>query len=425
MTLQAACCTDHHISSSRFDSTNCSIVASMLALASVCTSAYVPTGPLHTVGSSRTSTPVLNFDNSRVFKRAEFWADRTVSPLDIVNVLGRWDTTDEWKARTIFSNENDFSDREETELQAQTLKRHEMAKRMGCVERVAHYQNVPLMPFKNEALAASVGKTVEEMNALRPPSKYACNVVYDALAQSKSSLIPPEVIQTRRDEMVKDSGVDFGVLQLGIYKARFVVICSWFLFGKGQIVGGLVFLKVLCDTTDIQQRIPIPEEVQDALVRRSRWRVSILLAAAPVSPFIRWARLESRRARLDSPRACSFPGCAHLSLPFALPRCRSLLTLAGSLVAQLRRSSSLSSARRSLLPALRPRTTTMRLMLSSSRASRSPRPRPLLEELWMRGESPLDVTRSHRRTPEPGASRCYAVGRMRERWFTAVCTGLV
>jgi len=209
------------------------------------------------------------------------------------------------------------------------------------------------MPFKNEALAASVGKTVEEMNALRPPSKYACNVVYDALAQSKSSLIPPEVIQTRRDEMVKDSGVDFGVLQLGIYKARFVVICSWFLFGKGQIVGGLVFLKVLCDTTDIQQRIPIPEEVQDALI----------------------------------------------------------------LV--------LSSARRSLLPALRPRTTTMRLMLSSSRASRSPRPRPLLEELWMRGESPLDVTRSHRRTPEPGASRCYAVGRMRERWFTAVCSGLV
>jgi len=238
----------------------------MLGLASIVSSTYVATSAMSSVSSPRAAAPMLSTDADRLFKRAEFWVDKTVSAVEIANVLGRWEDTSEWSERTIFASEDDFSARAETELQAQTLKRFEMAQRLGCVERVAHYQNVPNLPFKNAALAASLGKTVEEMNAIRP-TKYACNVVYDALAQSKSSLIPPKTIMERRNVYVTASGdLDLNAFQVGIWKARFVVICSWFLFGKGQVVGGLVFLKVLCDTTDIQQRIPIPEPVQDALI---------------------------------------------------------------------------------------------------------------------------------------------------------------
>ena len=58
-----------------------------------------------------------------------------------------------------------------------------------ALERVALEQNVPELSFTNERLASWVGKTVDEMNAL-PVSKVATSVVYDALAQSKSSLLP-------------------------------------------------------------------------------------------------------------------------------------------------------------------------------------------------------------------------------------------
>jgi hypothetical protein len=80
----------------------------------------------------------------------------------------------------------------------------------------------------------------------------AANIVFDCLAQSKSGLIPPDVLKARRDALIgADGGVDLGGLRLSLYKARFLVIVSWFLFGKGNIIGILVLLKVVADATGI------------------------------------------------------------------------------------------------------------------------------------------------------------------------------
>ena len=57
--------------------------------------------------------------------------------------------------------------------------------RVDEAERVALAQNVPKRPFTNEKLAASVGLTVADFEGL-DVSKAACNVVYDALAESRS-----------------------------------------------------------------------------------------------------------------------------------------------------------------------------------------------------------------------------------------------
>lgn len=243
----------------------------MLAITTAAATCFNSASPIFGQSSAvqrRNVAPVLSeVDLSRKFKRAEFWVDKEATALEIVNVLGRWDSVDEWKTRSYFVEEGSFNNRQETELQAQTRKRYDMAQRMGVVERVAHYQNVPSMPFKNEAMAASIGKTVEEMNALPRPTKYACNVVYDALAQSKSGLIPPDVVMSRRAGVVgSDGSVDFNALSYGINRARFTVILSWFFFGKGQVIGLLVGLKVLYDTTNIGELLPIPKEVQDVLI---------------------------------------------------------------------------------------------------------------------------------------------------------------
>ena len=259
----------------------------MLTIVSVTATGFTA-GHAHGLASvaatQRAASPLLSMDTSRTFKRAEFWIDKEATTLEIANVLGRWDTCDDWKERKYFVQEGTFSNRQETELQAQTLKRYQMAQRLNCVERVAHYQNVPLLPFKNAKMAAAVGKTVEEMNALPRPSKYACNVVYDALAQSKSGLIPPDVIMERRAGIVGDDGsLDLNALSYGINRARFTVILSWFLFGKGQIIGGLVVLKVLYDTTDISSRIPIPKEIQDILILGAVIFAAVFAAGAQAS----------------------------------------------------------------------------------------------------------------------------------------------
>lgn len=190
----------------------------------------------------------MSADLSKGFSRAEFWTTEKATWLDIVNVMGRWESSEEWRVRSEFVEEGSFSARQETVLQGLTQKRYDMAQRLGMVERTAFFLNVPRMPFRDAKLAASVGKTVEEFNSMPPPSISHCNLVYDALAESKSGLIPPAVVDQRRLSLLtSDGGLDDLAFALGLYKARFVVILSWFLFGKGQILGFVIFVKVrLC-----------------------------------------------------------------------------------------------------------------------------------------------------------------------------------
>ena len=239
-----------------------------MLVASLCGAASGYSAParpaLHSARASRGAC-MMSADPDKVLRRAEFWEPETCTLLELINVLGRWESSTEWATRTEFAVVDKA--RDENMAQGASVKRFEYAQRNSLGERVALNLNAPKLQFKDEKLAASVGKTVEEMNALPRPSKYACNVVYDALAQSKSGLIPPDVIMERRAGIVGDDGsLDLNALSYGINRARFTVILSWFLFGKGQIIGGLVVLKVLYDTTDISSRIPIPKEIQDILI---------------------------------------------------------------------------------------------------------------------------------------------------------------
>ena len=98
-------------------------------------------------------------------------------------------------------------------------KRYEMAQNLGQVERIALVQNCAKLPFRDEALAASCGLTVADMNEL-PVNNIAVNVVFDALAQSKSSLVTPGGLNERRAAFVVDGALNEGALTAGPIKSR-------------------------------------------------------------------------------------------------------------------------------------------------------------------------------------------------------------
>ena len=70
----------------------------------------------------------------------------------------------------------------------------------------------------------------------------------DALAESRSGLIPYATSDTRRAEWINDDG-SLNVIRLktGLIKSRLVVIFAWFWFGKGNFVWVLVSVKFLHD----------------------------------------------------------------------------------------------------------------------------------------------------------------------------------
>jgi len=182
-----------------------------------------------------------------VFRRAEFWSTGTATLMEVINVLGRFESASEWGTRDFFIDVPAKLQRKEVEDNSWTMKRYEMAQRMGTVERVALQQNCPKLPFKNAALAAAVGKTVEDFESL-PVSRTAINVVFDALVESKASLLQPALCDTRRRSIVNADGT-FNELafRLGLYKSRAIVIASWFLLGKGNFIWILVGVQFLHD----------------------------------------------------------------------------------------------------------------------------------------------------------------------------------
>lgn len=122
-----------------------------------------------------------------------------------------------------------------------------MALRMGCAERVALSQNAPKLPFKNEALAASVGLTVDDFQNLTV-SKSACNVLYDALAESRSGLIPYGVMDKRISNLLNSDGTFNEIaFRYGHAKSTILIIVGWFIFGKANFIWILVWVKVLHD----------------------------------------------------------------------------------------------------------------------------------------------------------------------------------
>jgi len=176
-----------------------------------------------------------------------------------VNVLGRYETSADWYKRTDFLVVDDREARQEDDRNSLTLKRHEMALRMKCAERAAFFQNVPSLPFRNEALAASVGLTVDDFNSL-PVSRDACDVFYDALAESRSTLIPYGTIDSRTRAMLNADGTFNEVaFRIGHTKATILFIVGVFFLGKANFLWVLVGVKLLHDARP--DLIPGPKEL--------------------------------------------------------------------------------------------------------------------------------------------------------------------
>jgi len=193
------------------------------------------------------------------WRRAAFWENETATLLEVVNVLGRFETCNEWTERLMFVSESDLNAKDEDDRQALTKKRGEMAKRMGCGERAALFQNVPTMPFRNPALAKSVGLAVEDFERL-PVTRSACNILYDGLAESRSTLIPYKVLDARRNAMINPDGTFNQVgFRLGWSKSCILFIVGLFIFGKANFIWILVGAKLLHDWNP--ELIPGPKEL--------------------------------------------------------------------------------------------------------------------------------------------------------------------
>eukprot|EP00967_Tisochrysis_lutea_P078194 scaffold106388_cov24-Tisochrysis_lutea.AAC.1 len=158
---------------------------------------------------------------AKTYRRAEFWNEGSATLLDIVNVLGRWQSSSEWEKRTEFIEVEDV--RESTEMQAYSIKRYEMAQRLGQVERVALIQNTPKLRFTDEALAKGFGLTAKDFNSIEL-NPVAVNIVFDALAQSKNSLLPKDVVDDRRRGFVtQDGSLNEAAFSFALMKARSLV----------------------------------------------------------------------------------------------------------------------------------------------------------------------------------------------------------
>jgi len=191
-----------------------------------------------------------------VLRRAEFWTNETATLVEIINVVGRFKSHEDFAVRTEFTA---ASYREEDLRQAGTEKRYLMAKKLGCVERAALQQNAPKLSFTDEKLAQSVGLSVEYFNTL-PVTIAACNIVYDALAESRSGLIPFADCDRRRKEWSNDDGsLNLSRFKVGLAKSRFLVIVAWFIFGKGNFVWVLVACQFLHDARP--DLFPTPKEL--------------------------------------------------------------------------------------------------------------------------------------------------------------------
>ena len=180
----------------------------------------------------------------RKFRPAMFWQGEAVSTLEIINVLGRWEDASQWGTRTEFAE--NVSEKDDSLDQAKTRKRYDTAQRLGMVEIVAFQMNVPKLPFTNAALAATAGRTVEDF--VEPPSMAAINVVYDALAQSKSSLVPPKVVNERRNSfLTADGAFAADAFQGALSKGMAIVVWAQATLYFFYACGFAAFVRVILD----------------------------------------------------------------------------------------------------------------------------------------------------------------------------------
>ena len=121
--------------------------------------------------------------------------------------------------------------------------RRVFCKKYGLVQRWVHNENVGLLPFnpEAEALAASVGASVEELNE-EPVDELAAQIVFDALCASKASFVDKELCDERRASFVDAATGEFDATAFGDAVSR----SRWNIVGALMVYPGFfVFLFLL------------------------------------------------------------------------------------------------------------------------------------------------------------------------------------
>ena len=179
----------------------------------------------------------------------------SVTTRQIVNVLGRWSTHEDWDTIGVAARFDDFSsgdffeedlpsfvtDVGSTNYWARRPARREFCQRHGLVQRWIHEENVQLLPFESEALAASVGATASELDA-EPIDPLAAEIVFDALCGSRAGVVPTDLCDSRRASYVAelDGGFDAAAFASDLAAARRNMVLAYATYPGILVAIGLV-----------------------------------------------------------------------------------------------------------------------------------------------------------------------------------------
>ena len=207
----------------------------MLVAASAATAAL--TGPRTPLA------PRMMADPSRTFGRCEPWASERATARQIVGVVGRFADSASWRDRSSFATVDDAS--ADTPLQAETENRYAVAKKLGQVERVAFLQNVRKLRFDDQRLAASVGATVDDFASGDSVDEATMQIVFDALAQSKTSLVKQDDADARIAAWRgADGGFDDDAFGAGLRQGAGAVIAANAVLYFFLISGAFIVFKI-------------------------------------------------------------------------------------------------------------------------------------------------------------------------------------
>ena len=197
--------------------------------------------------------------SSTTFKGADVLSTDSATLLDIVNVLGRWTSCEEWKVRTSFTDAappaattGEFmggGPSFDVEAQVGSRERYEMAQRLGMCERLAFQQNVPKLTFRDAALAEGFGLGTSDFAAMAV-NPVAVDIVYDALAESKQGLIQASTIDARRARFFrKDGSFHDGKFALALYKSRMLTGTAF--LAKPALYAAVTFQMFMMTTATV------------------------------------------------------------------------------------------------------------------------------------------------------------------------------
>lgn len=208
--------------------------------------------PRHAYICATTSTPASGI-SSTTWKRAKdvFGLEEGASTEDVVNVIGRWTTWQQWdgigeleEMDKLFTPEGveiaKLKRQQSTKLLSarpgngdwvkKTPQRRGWCLRNKLVQRYWMGENVGLLPFTDEKLAASVGKTAAEMNTM-PINPLAADVVFDALSTSNAGILARSVCDEQRASF-QDADGSFNERKFSddLFRGKLKVIRSFCIF---------------------------------------------------------------------------------------------------------------------------------------------------------------------------------------------------